>query len=416
MSPGDQARLLDALRPGLNVYVAGTVAEPLALREVLASDPERAKGVHFVSCLVPGMSDFDYAGLHPEARLTTFMMPPVLKASFEAGRVRHLPLCYSQIAAHLAGPAALDVAIVQVTPPDAKGEVTFGTAPDFGPIVVPAAKRAIALVNSNLPRPPRTPTVPLSAFDLVVDAPAPIVLGADPPVAPEVDRIAELVAGLVPDGAAIQTGIGGAPGAVPRKLIGHRGLVLRGGMVSDAYRDLAESGALAPRDTHITGVAYGTAGLLAYCVETDLAAFSDAWTTHGAASLMGIERFCAINSALEVDLLGQANIEWQGTRLVSGVGGAPDFARAAMRSPGGMAVIALQSTAKGGSIPRIVPRLASPTASLSRTDTDVIVTEHGIARIRALDLDARAEALIEIAAPAQRGMLADAWREMRKGF
>ena len=416
MNPRDAARLLDALKPGLNVYVAGTVAEPLTLRDVLGSDPERARGVHFVSCLVPGWSDFDYAGLHPEARLTTFMMPAALKDSFAAGRVRHLPLCYSQIADWLAGPAALDLAIVQVTPPDAKGEVSFGTGPDFGPIVVPAARRAIALVNPNLPRPPRTATAPLSAFDLVIDAPAPIVMGADAPVGPEVERIADLIAGLVPDGAAVQTGIGGAPGAVPRKLSGHRNLTIRGGMVSDAYRDMAEAGALAPGGRHVTGVAFGTADLLDYVVRADIAEFSDARRTHGAASLAGIERFCAINSALEVDLLGQANIEWQGGRLVSGVGGAPDFARAAQRSPGGLGVIGLQSTAKGGSISRIVPRLSSPTVSLSRTDLDVVVTEHGIARIRHLDLDARAEALIAIAAPAHRDGLADAWAAMRRAM
>ncbi len=416
MTSTDPTRLLDALQPGLNVYVSGTVAEPLALRELLTRDPGRTRSVHFVSCLVPGMSDFDYAALDPTSRLTTFMMPAVLKDSFAAGRVRHLPLCYSQIAAWLAGPAALDVAIVQVTPPDAQGMVSFGTAPDFAPIVVPAARRAIAMINPNLPRPRRSPSMPLSAFDVVVEAPAPIILGSDPEVGPDVHRIADLIAELIPDGAAIQTGIGGAPGAVPRKLIHHRNLVIRGGMISDAYRDMAEAGALAPGGRHITGVAYGTAGLLAFAVEHDLAEFADANITHGTASLLGVEKFHAINSALEVDLLGQANIEWQGTRMVSGVGGAPDFARAAMRSPRGMAIIGLQSTAKAGAITRIVPRLASPSVSLSRTDLDVVVTEHGVARIRHLDLDARAEALIAIAAPAHRESLAKAWAEMRRAM
>ena len=134
--------------------------------------------------------------------------------------------------------------------------------------------------------------------------------------------------------------------------------------------------------------------------------------THGAAELAGTPRLMAINSALEVDLFGQANLEWRSGRQVSGVGGAPDFARGAMASAGGRSIIALPATAGGAS--RIVARLTAPTVSLARHETDVIVTEHGVAELRGKTVGERAEALIAIAAPEHRGALQDAWREIRR--
>jgi acyl-CoA hydrolase len=130
--------------------------------------------------------------------------------------------------------------------------------------------------------------------------------------------------------------------------------------------------------------------------------------------LAATPRLHALNSALEVDLFGQANLEWRGGRLASGLGGAPDFASAARRSEGGRAVLALPSSAKGGAISRIVARLEAPTVSLPRDLTDVVITEHGLADLRGSSLDDRAEALIGIADPAHRIDLAAAWESMRR--
>ncbi len=126
--------------------------------------------------------------------------------------------------------------------------------------------------------------------------------------------------------------------------------------------------------------------------------------------------FTAVNSALEIDLFGQVNLEWQGGKLVSGVGGAPDFARAAAMSTNGRAMILMPATARGGSISRIVPRLAAPAVSLPRSAVDTIITEHGTADLRALSLDERADALIAIAAPERRDALAGEWRDLRTTF
>ena len=409
-------RLLQEFRPGAEVYIPGATGEPTLLRTALAADPERAREVRFTSCLVPGMNDFDYAGLHPTARMTTFMTPPAMRASFEAGRLRILPIAYSGIATYLGQRASFDLAVFHLAAPDADGLCSTGIASDFPTLVHPRAQRRIALVNHAMPAPPRGPRLRLSDFDAVIEIDHPVIEGREAPANDETARIARRIAELVPDGAAIQTGIGGAPAAALTCLTDHRGLVIRSGMVTDGYAALAKAGALDADGAHITGAAFGSASFYRDLVELDLATMADTNVTHGAASLAGVERFTSINGALELDLFGQVNSEWRGERLVSGVGGAPDFVRAAARSPGGRSIIALASTAAGGAISRIVPRLASPTVAINRADIDTVVTEHGAARLKDLSLDERAEALIAIADPAHQAVLAEAWGRMRAGL
>jgi len=413
MSENGLTALLDELKPGRRVYVPGATGEPLALRLALIADPGRAAGVSFVSCLVPGMNEFDYAGLTPTTRMTTFMASPAMRASLRAGRVDLIPLPYSEIAEHLAERAEIDVGIFHVAPPRADGTCSLGIAADFAPLVWPRARRKVLLVNPAMPDMPRGPRLPLADADLVVEVDSPLIeaqgaSGGD-------EALAERVAALVPDGAAIQFGIGAAPAAVLARLTGRRGLVIRSGMAIEAVQALAEAGALA-ESGHITGVALGSDRLYRFLADSDLCAFADARVTHGAASLAGVSNFVSINSALEVDLFGQANLEWRGESLVSGVGGAPDFVRAARRSIGGRSIIALPSTAGGGKIARIVPRLASATVSIPRGDIDTVVTEQGVAELTDRSLDARAEALIAVAHPDHRAGLTEAWAEMRARF
>jgi acyl-CoA hydrolase len=411
MTPADQARLLSELRPGLSVFVQGATGEPQGLIAALQSDPERARGVAFTAPLIPGINSFDYAGLHPEAELTTFMAAESLRASIDAGRARIIPLCYSQIAKTVAA-AAYDVAVLQLTPPDANGRCSFGVSSDFGPLAWRRAGRRIGIINPAMARPPRSETVAFSALDLTVEDDSPLIATDEPAPSPVLTAIAAHVASLIPDGAALQTGVGGAPAATLAQLTDRRDLVIRSGMITEGYRTLAKAGALARSNQHITGIAYGSADFYAWLRDTDLTAFASVKHTHGAAELGETPSFMAINSALEVDLFGQANLEWRGGRAISGVGGAPDFARGAAASQGGRSIIAMPSTAKA--VSRITARLTSATVSLARTDVDTVVTEHGIAELRGKTLDERAEALIAIADAAHRGALTDAWRDLRR--
>ena len=411
MTPSDQTRLLEAFRPGISVFVQGATGEPQGLVAALTVDPERARGVAFTAPLIPGMNRFDYAALHSDARLELFMASDAWAGTVRDGRTRLVPLCYSQTAAALSA-RAFDLAIFQITPPDAEGLCGFGLSADFPPLVWRAAKRRVGIVNPTMPRPARGETVPADAFDLLVEDDAAVLGAPDPAPSAALLAIAAHVAALVPNGAAIQTGVGAAPAAVLRALKDHRGLRIRSGLVTEGYHTLAEAGALASADQHQTGVAYGGAEFYRWLGEADLCAFASVARTHDGAALTATGGFTAINSALEVDLFGQANLEWRSGRQVSGVGGAPDFARGAMTSQGGQSIIALPATA--GPVSRIVARLAAPTVSLARHETDVIVTEHGVARLRGRSVEERAEALIAIAAPEHRGMLQDAWRDLKR--
>jgi acyl-CoA hydrolase len=404
--------LLREFRPGLSVYIQGGVGEPLALRAALVAAPEALAGVAITSCLLPGMNEFDYAALCPDVRVTTFLLPTAMRGSFEAGRARVRPLPYSQIAAAFETGPPFDLAIFQITPPDADGRCSFGPCCDLPGLVWPRAARRVAFVNPSLPRVAEGPTIPWDAVDLAIDSDGPFIVGVDSEAGAELGAIADRIAALIPDGAAIQTGIGGAPAAAVGRLVGRRGLVVRSGMVTEGYRRLDEAGALDPDGDHVTGLALGTEDFMRWAAGRFR--FADATVTHGAAVLAATPRLHALNSALEVDLFGQANLEWRAGRLASGLGGAPDFAAAARRSPGGRAVLALPSTAKGRTLSRIVARLDAPTVSIPRDDTDLVITEHGVADLRGTALDERAERLIAAADPAHRKSLAESWDVMRR--
>lgn len=405
----EAAKVLAAFRPGMTVYLQGGVGEPLALRSLLQANPEVLDGVSMISCLLPGMNEFDYAALNPTARMTTFMLPAAARATFQAGRTTVRPLAYSQIPAFLAA-QSFDLAIFQVTAPDTAGACGFGPCADFPAMVFAAARRRLGFVNPDLPDVFRGPRVRHDALDLTVTARGPFITAREDRPSPELDAISALVAQEVGDGAAIQTGIGGAPAAAVARLKDHRRLVVRSGMVTAGYRDLAKAGALDGAAAHMTGLAIGSPEFMTWAAGAF--DFVDATVTHGAEALAATPRFTAINSALEIDLFGQVNLEWRDGALFGGLGGAPDFARAALRSPGGRAILAFPATAKGGSISRIVPRLTSPTVSLARNDVDLVITEHGVADLRGQDLETRARRLITLAAPDQRDGLERAWRAL----
>ncbi|HXV01535.1 MAG TPA: acetyl-CoA hydrolase/transferase C-terminal domain-containing protein [Caulobacteraceae bacterium] len=409
MKARDAARVLAEFRPGLNVYLQGAGGEPLALGPILASAAGALDGVSITGCLLPGINRFDYAALG--ARLTTFMLPPALRTSFEAGSVTVRPMAYSQIAAEMASGPAPDLAVFQVTAPDSEGLCSFGPCADFAPLVASRAGRRLAFIHADLPRPRRGPTIPFASLDVAIETAGPFITGEETPPSSDLNAIADRISALVPDGAAIQSGIGGAPAAAVARLADHRGLVIRSGMVTEGYRRLDEARALDPDADHVTGLAHGSADFMAWAARRLV--FADATVTHGAATLGRIPRLWAINSALEVDLFGQGNIEWREGTLVSGLGGALDFARAARTSDGGRAILALPASAAGGRISRIVPRLTAPTVSLSREDVDLVITENGVADLRAASLEGRAEALIAIAAPQHQGALETAWSEIR---
>lgn len=404
------AAILDRLAPGKTCYLPGATGEIVALAQAIGGDPARMTGVDVISCLLPGMNSFDYAEA-PDARLTTFLLPPCSRGSFAAGKVRLLPIAYSAIAAYI-GSLPIDIAVAHVAPPGPDGRASLAIAADFTPIAWAQARERIAFVNPIMPTMPRGPSIAIADADLVVEGESPLIEISPAQGDATAQAIARHVAALIPQGAAVQIGIGGAPAALWSALSGHRDLRLQSGLASEELITLADCGALA-EEGHIAGIAAGRSDFYRELAARDLVRFADTRETHDARQIGREPRFFACNSALEVDLFGQINLEWQAGRPISGVGGAPDFAAAGLASPGGRSVTMLPATARAGSISRIVARLSAPAVSLPRNMADMVVTEHGVAELRHASLDERARALIAIADPAMRDALAGEWHTMR---
>lgn len=408
-------RLVDALQPGQRVFVSTLSTESALLHDELRADPERARGITFCGVQFPGIDRSDYLALHPEARQVAHFMSPAIRTGLAQGRVELLSLDYQGIVRQLRDEPPVDLAIAQLTPPDAEGFCSPGLAADFMPLVWPRAKRRVAHLNPRLPRTRGTFRVHVSELDVVVEADLPLLPFIDPAIGDIERRIGAQVAPLVHDGDTLQFGIGSVPAALAAALTAHRRLRFHGGMLPSALQTLWDAGAM-DRDARITtGVVLGDAALHDFVAQLQPLWLTDVAHTHDVAALAAIPRLVAINTAVEVDLFGQVNSERAGGVIQAGAGGLPAFAQGALLSPGGRLLICLPATARRGELSRIVPALdARALCTLPRYLADAVITEHGVAELRGLSLDARAQALIAIAAPAHRTALSAAWDEIRR--
>ncbi|KAA5804551.1 hypothetical protein F1654_00635 [Alkalicaulis satelles] len=401
-----RARLPDAAR----VYVPGVAGEPYVMAQAMKIDPETARGLTFFGVWIPGVNRTDWSALHDTARFETIFLAPELRAGFEVGKMIFRPLTYTQAWRWLAS-CPVDGAILQVAPPDREGRCSLSLSCDFTPAVWARAKVRVAQINPALPVMPGAPWIPLSAFDAVCEVESE-PRGYEAGDLPEAfAAIASHIAGLVEDRAAVQFGLGKVQLAVLPALKDHKALTIHSGMVSDPLMEILDGEAVAAIRT---GAVLGSRALAQRLAGDRRLMMAPVSATHEAGVLAGLARFTAINSVIEVDLFGQANAEFVGGRQISGGGGLADFLRGAQASPGGKAIVALASTAKGGTLSRIVPRLSAPAVSLGRSEVDYVVTEQGAADLSGLDLDARAQALIQIAHFDHRAMLESAWTELRR--
>lgn len=320
-----------------------------------------------------------------------------------------LPCHYSDLAEALS--RRVDVLLLNLAD-DGKGRFSFGAAQEYLAPLVESARLVIAEVNAETPWTHGERTLCAADIDVLVRTSRPPASAPKAPPGAIEQAIAGRVAGLVEDGATLQFGIGGLPEAIVRALAGHRHLGLHSGLASDAVVDLVESGALTnARKTLDTGIAVaglvaGGEALMRLVDRNPRFALRPTSYTHALPVLAALDRFTAINSAIEVDLTGQINAEVAGGRYVGAVGGAADFLRGARAARGGLPIIALPSTVSGrdGARSRIVAALDGP-VSTARADAALIVTEHGIADLRGLSLAQRRARMIEIAAPEFRAEL-----------
>jgi 4-hydroxybutyrate CoA-transferase len=319
-------------------------------------------------------------------------------------------MSYSGFVRHLRENVDIDLAVVQVAAPDAHGQCSLGPAVEFMPVALTKSRRRLGLINCNTPALSGAVSMPYDTFDYTceVDTPLPVY---EAPADSETEAVARHVASLVEDGSVLQLGLGKVPTALAAALKSRRRLRLHTGMLSDGFLDLAESGALDMDFLHTTCVVVGSREFYTHIGAFEPLRIQGCEHTHDLKTLIERRRLVAVNSAMEVDLFGQCNLEHANGSAVSGIGGAADFARAARLSTDGRSIVALTARHRNGS--RIVPTLGSPyVTSLSRIDVDYIVTEFGVASLGGVSVHERAEAIIEVAAPEFRSDLRHHWRKI----
>jgi acyl-CoA hydrolase len=406
VTPATLGRLLP--RGGLTL-VQGCSAESVLLADALCERGAEIGPMTFTGIFVPGLNRTNWLA-NPNCRIETFFMTPELRRAGNA--VTFLPLCYSDILSHLRR-SDITAAILMVSPPDRNGMCSFGPVVDFLAELWPQIPVRIAHINPAMPRTFGHPGIPFHELTGVIERDVPLLAAADETGSAAAGMIARHLAGLIPDRATLQTGLGKIPAAMLRELTGHRALKIHSGLIGDAVLDLQAAGALASGVSVTAGVAIGTPRLY-QAIAAPGYEFHPVSHTHALPVIARLQNFHAINSALSVDLYGQAYSELTPSGWMSGPGGVLEFARGA-KAAGGVRIIVLPAGTKDDRTSRIIlPEAARGPVSLGRMDVDIVVTEHGAADLRNLDYARRAQALIRIAAPAFRESLASGWHEFYK--
>ncbi|MFC7290306.1 acetyl-CoA hydrolase/transferase family protein [Hirschia litorea] len=409
--------LKKALPAASRLYVAGCSGEPIALSNHLKENDTFAENTTFLGIWIPGVNKTDWASLHPTAKAETIFLSADLRSSFETGDTQFLPLSYTQSWRWLSS-TPLDGGVVMVSPPDKDGNVSLGVSSDFSQAILARNDvPVLALINHAMPSPPNAPKYPLSRFLCAAQTDTPLIQIAPNDLPDTFAKIGQHIASLIDDGDTLQFGLGNVQQAVLGSLKEHKNLKIHAGMISDPLLDLIDSDSLdRSKGSVTTGVAIGTDRLYQHLKTDESVCFEPVFHTHDISTLSAIPNLKAINSAIEVDLFGQANAEFINGKQVSGTGGLVDFLRGSAIAPNGQGIIALASTAKRGTLTRITPRLQPNATSIARADMDTVVTEHGIAVLKGKSIEERAQALIAIADPAFHSELQAAWANIRSSL
>ena len=410
----DAATALRAIPDGARVYLSPFCGTPLQLLAALDEQRERWSSLE----LVGGFLLEEIAPLrHPgdPFRFTSWQMSGPWRPAVEAGVLDVIPARYSQSGALFSrgGHYAVDVALVQVSPPGPDGRLSLGTSVGSALDVVLSAPLVIAQVNREMPYTYGAGELPPEAFDMLVELDGPLPELARPTPGARDHAIAEHVVALVPDGSTLQIGLGAIPEAVVAGLHARAELGVHSGQINDSIVDLAEQGVLTnsrkafDEGVSVTAEVIGTRRLFDWVDRNPLVRLAPASYTHGLSVLSRCSLLRAVNSAVQVALDGSINAESVGGRLISGAGGQPDFAEAALWAEDAISFVAMPSTAAGGRVSRIVSSLdEGAVVAVARHTSDRVVTEYGVADLRGLPLSLRADALRAIADPRFRDELA----------
>ena len=404
---------LRCVQSGMRVYIQPGCAEPETLVDALIQRAPHVQDVEIVHMMTMGRAPYVAPEMAGHFRHNAVFIGGNVREAINEGRADYTPVYLSEIEELFeSGAMPIDVALIEVSPPDSHGFCSFGVGVDTTLTAARLARYVVAQVNDQMPRTYGDSFIHVSKIDAIVESSRPLCAMKRAEITDMQAAIARNVASLIEDGAVIQTGIGGIPDAVLPLLMDRKALGVHSELVSDGVIPLIDAGVITgarknfkPRKI-ILGFALGTENLFNYVDNNPIFEFHPTAYTNDPALIARNDKMVAINSALQVDITGQVCSDSIGTYFYSGIGGQVDFLRGASRSKGGKPIIALSSTAKNGTISRITPMLA-PGAGVvtSRGLIRYVVTEYGVAYLHGKSIRERAQALIEIAHPKFRDEL-----------
>jgi len=404
---------LSCVKSGMRVYIQPGCAEPETLVEALLRRAPKVFDVEIVHMMTMGVAPYVAPEMAGHFRHNAMFIGGNVRDAINDGRADYTPIYLSEIESLFeSGAMPIDVCLTSVSPPDSHGYCSFGVGVDTTLTAAKVARHVVAQINDQMPRTYGDSFIHVSDISAFVESSRPLCAMKMPVLNDLHVAIARNVASLIDDGAVLQTGIGGIPDAVLPMLKDRKDLGIHSELVSDGVIPLIEAGVIMgarknfkPRKI-ILGFAIGTKKLFEFVDNNPAFEFHPTAYTNDPGLIARNDNMVAINSALEIDLTGQVCSDSIGNQFYSGIGGQVDFLRGASRAKGGKAIIAISSTAKNGTISRIVPML-SPGAGVvtSRGLIRYVVTEYGVAYLHGKSIRERAKALIEIAHPQFREQL-----------
>ncbi|MFY8001015.1 MAG: acetyl-CoA hydrolase/transferase family protein [Candidatus Kapaibacteriota bacterium] len=403
---------VSVIHSGQTVFIHSVAAAPQRLIAAMAARSSELRGVEIVHLHTEGDALYAAPDMAGSFHVNALFVGPNMRKAVEEGRADYIPVFLSEAPLLFRrGIIPLDVAMIQVSPPDAHGFCSLGVSVDVTRAAVECAKVVIAQINPQMPRTHGDGFIHISKIHSAVEVDEALPTIEIPPMTEIEAAIGNNCASLVDDGATLQMGIGAIPNAVLAALKHHKGLGIHTEMFAEGVIDLVESGVVTGEHKRVhpgkivTGFVMGTKRLYDFVDDNPLTVFLDSQYVNDTHVIRRNPKVTAINSAIEVDLTGQVCADSIGTRQFSGVGGQMDFIRGASLSEGGKPIIALPSTTSKGES-RITPYLKQGAGVVTtRAHVHYVVTEYGIANLYGKGMRQRAKALIEIAHPNHRAAL-----------
>jgi acetyl-CoA hydrolase len=411
------------IRSGQRVFLTGNCSVPQVVVGALVEHAMSLHDVELCQILTFGKAEYAKPELDGHLRINTMFISDSQRAAINEGRGDFTPCFLSEVPLLFKnGLLPLDAALIHVSPPDEHGFCSYGVEVSSTKTAAQYAKFVIAEVNPKMPRTLGDSFIHVSKINHVVEVDYPLPSVSMAGTSDLAQQIAAHVARLIPDGATLQTGIGAIPDSVLRLLTDRKHLGVHTELFSDGVIDLVEKGVVdgEMKTLHqgkiIAGFMIGTQRLYDFVHDNPIIEMHPTEYVNDPFVIARNAKMTAINSAIQVDLSGQVCSDSIGFDIFSGFGGQVDFIRGAARAPGGKPIIALPSTARSGTVSRIVPSLTEGAGVVtSRADVHYVITEYGIAPMHGRSLRERAESLIAIAHPDSRGEL-EAFARRRKLF